>query len=170
MQRPILNLDEDLDWAEYEHGTRFGARHAPVAARLGAKKLGYGVFEIPPGKRPFPYHAHMANEEMYVVLEGSGTLRLDGQEFPIRRGDVVALPPGPRSAHQLINDSEAPLRVLAVSTMEEPDVIDYPDSAKYGVMAGSPPGGEKALRTVTFFAPKNAAVDYFYGETDAEGG
>jgi len=165
MTHPILNLDQ-LEWTEYEQGARFGARHATVGERLGARKLGYGVFEIPPGRRPFPYHAHMANEEMYVVLEGEGTLRLDGAEHAVRRGDVVALPPGPASAHQLVNDSDAPLRVLAISTMEEPDVIDYVDSKKYGVMAGSPPGGDRSRRTVTFFAFHDSAVDYFAGEAD----
>ncbi len=80
---------------------------------------------------------------MFLILEGSGTLRLDGAERAIRQGDFISLPAGPDSAHQIVNDSDKPLRYLAVSTMETPEVVSYPDSGKVGVltgnMAGTPP-------------------------------
>jgi len=49
-------------------------------------------------------------------------------------------------------------------TMEEPDIVEMPDSGKIGIMAGSPPGGDKAARRLTLYLPKGAAVDYWAGE------
>src|ERR1035437_6755484 len=48
--------------------------------RLGtgtaARKLGASIDTVPPGKRSCPYHFHHAQEEMFVVIDGSGTLRV----------------------------------------------------------------------------------------------
>ena len=48
--------------------------------------------------------------------------------------------------------------------MEEPDVVTYGDSRKVAVLAGSPPGGDKARRTLELFLPMDAAVGYWDGE------
>ena len=98
------------------------------------------------------------------VLDGSGTLRLGDQEVPIRAGDYVALPAGNDHAHQIINTGTAPLRYLAMSTMNEPDVTVYPDSGKVGLFVGSAPGGNPAARTLYSFLPLKSAVDYWEGE------
>ena len=42
--------------ARLSHGDRFAARIAPVAARIGARRLGYNVTVVAPGKRAFPFH------------------------------------------------------------------------------------------------------------------
>jgi uncharacterized cupin superfamily protein len=70
------------------------------------------------------------------VLEGSGTLRIGGEEIGVSKGDYVALPARAQEAHQIVNDSGAVLRYLCFSTMVEPDVIVYPDSGKVGIFAG----------------------------------
>lgn len=44
---------------------RYGGRRAPVSRQLGARKLGYNVTIIAPGKRAFPRHNHHVNEEMF---------------------------------------------------------------------------------------------------------
>jgi uncharacterized cupin superfamily protein len=111
-----------------------GARSGGVAgARLGtvAQKLGAGFDIVPPGKRSCPYHFHYAQEEMFVILEGEGTLRVAGEMLPIRAGDVIDIPPGPEYPHQIINTSSAPLKYLSISTQEVPEVCEYPDSGKY---------------------------------------
>ena len=84
------------------------------------------MYEVPPGKRAWPYHYHLANEEAVYVLEA---------------GDRVALKKGEAGAHGVINTSEVPLRYLYFPTMAEPDVLVYPDSRKIGISAGSAPGG-----------------------------
>jgi uncharacterized cupin superfamily protein len=131
----IRNLDE----VEWETSTRAplydGGRAAAVIGRRTpgavASKLGATIDIVPPGKRSCPYHFHYAQEEMFVILEGSGTLRVAGEMLPIRAGDVIAIPPGPEYPHQILNTSEAPLKYLSISTQETPEVCEYPDSSKY---------------------------------------
>jgi len=86
---------------------------------------------LDPGKRGCPYHFHHAQEELFVVLEGAGTVRVAGEAIPIKAGDVVFIPPGPEYPHQIINTSASLLRYLSVSTMETPEICEYPDSDKY---------------------------------------
>jgi len=76
----------------------------------------------------------------------------------------VALPVGESGAHQIINNSDKPLRYLCFSTMIEPDMMVYPDSDKIGLFAGSAPGGPKQNRTSSKFLRGEAEVDYYEGE------
>ena len=106
------------------------------ARTLGTRQIGCTLVVLEPGKRAWPYHLHYAEEELFVVLEGEGTLRYDDEEFPIRSGDMVLTPPGPDTAHQIINTSETKLRYLALSGKRRPEVCYYPDSGKYGAYLG----------------------------------
>lgn len=111
-----------------------GAAVAPIAPLVGARRLGYNMTVVPPGKAAFPFHSHYGNEEMFFILEGQGELRYGDGRHPLRAGDIVACPPGgPDSAHQIRNTSaDAELRYLAVSTAQSPDMFHYPDSDKTG--------------------------------------
>lgn len=164
---PILNLDEVelLDLAERarqrgsEMPARFGGRIGPIAPRIGARRLGYNLTVIDPGKAAFPKHSHRANEEMFFVIDGVGELRLGDAAHPVRAGEVIACPPGgPESAHQLFNTGDAPLKILAVSTMEYPDICEYPDSGKFLATTGMAPGD---FRTIGRAAD---GLDYWDGE------
>jgi uncharacterized cupin superfamily protein len=102
---------------------------------LGSKKLGYNVTVVPQGKSAFPFHSHGVNEEMFFVLEGEGEVRIGSETYSIRGGDVIACPPGgPETAHQIANTGDAELRFLAVSTKLSPEIVEYPDSGKFGVL------------------------------------
>lgn len=101
-----------------------------------AVKLGAAVDTLAPGKIVCPYHYHYAQEEMFVVLEGHGHLRVAGTMVPVRAGDVVFIPPGPEYPHQFVNTSDAPLKYLSISTQERPEICEYPDSGKYMAYAG----------------------------------
>jgi len=132
--RLIRNFDEcDLERFEraplYE--SRCGAVIGPRVAGAAACKLGASLDIVPPGKATCPFHFHYAQEEMFVILEGSGTLRVAGERLPVRAGDVIAIPPGPQYPHQIINTSDAPLKYLSISTQETPEICEYPDSNKY---------------------------------------
>lgn len=116
--------------APHYEGVRSGAL-AGERAGTAARKLGASIDVVPPGKRTCPYHFHYAQEEMFIVLEGEGTLRVAGEMIPIRAGDVITIPPGPEYPHHILNTSDAPLKYLSVSTMELPEVCEYPDSGKY---------------------------------------
>lgn len=162
--RPASVVNEaDLPWTEQDHGDRYAVKRKQLGAKAGGQKLGCSLIEIEPGKRGWPLHYHLANEEALYVLAGEGTLRLGDREVRVGPGDYVALPVGAAHAHQMINDGTETLRYLAVSTMLEPDVIGYPDSKKLGVMAGSAPGGPKEQRSLVAYLP-DVRVDYWEGE------
>jgi uncharacterized cupin superfamily protein len=126
-----------------------------LGASAGSQKLGVSWFELQPGKKAFPVHYHLANEEAVFVLEGEGVLRLGEEEHNLRAGDYLAFTPGP-PGHQILNRSNAPLRYLALSTMIEPEVAVYPDSKKLGVLARS--------QNLASVHKQDAAVDYYEGE------
>jgi len=70
-------------------GSRGGAEVAQVSQSMGARKLGYNVTRIDPKKAAYPAHNHRVNEEMFLVLDGTGELRAGDERFPIRKGDIV---------------------------------------------------------------------------------
>ena len=165
MEKPrIMNLNELPEPTGREHEDKFGSRHVMIGAPLGAKKLGYNLTELPPGKRAFPYHFHHVNEELFLVIEGTGELRWPGGTTALKPMDIVCCPPGVDGAHQIINTGKTPLRYLALSTTEDPEVVEYPDSGKYGVIAGRPIGGRPTDARFNVFAFKKDAVDYWAGE------
>lgn len=126
----VLRPDE-LERESFEGGVRFATEWADLSRRLGASRLGYGEWRIPPGKVSVPYHYHLVNEELAIVLEGGPSIRLDGREHRLAPGDVVALPAGEDSAHQFLNRSEAPAGLILASTMVPRELVGYPDSEKW---------------------------------------
>jgi uncharacterized cupin superfamily protein len=133
----------------------FAFRRKRLGAAAGGTGIGVSWFEIQPGKKAFPHHFHLANEEAVFVLEGEGVLRLGEEEQRIRAGDYVAFPPGP-PGHQIVNRGSVPLRYLALSTMREPEVAVYPDSKKIGVLART--------HGITSVHRQDTSVDYYEGE------
>ena len=55
-------------------------------------------------------HFHRTTEELYLITEGTGRLRLDGEERDLRTGDCALIPPGAR--HKIFNTGEVPLRIV----------------------------------------------------------
>lgn len=143
------------------NGAKFDGQFASLGAMIGARKLGVSLAVVPPGKRAFPKHAHHVNEEMMFILEGEGTYHCGADSAPVRAGDLIAAPPGDgTTAHQIENTSAAPLRYLTFSTKLEPEVVEYPDSGKFGVasLAG------KDRPTIRFMGRIDMNLDYFDGE------
>jgi uncharacterized cupin superfamily protein len=147
--KPIVNIEElqfiDLAQRSRQMGNempaKFGGRMASVGRTIGARKLGYNITAIAPGKRAFPFHSHRVNEEMFFILEGEGEVRIGSETHRVRRGDFIACGVGgPETAHQLVNTGTTELKYLAVSTMEHPEVCQYPDSGKMAVYDGVGPG------------------------------
>ena len=76
-------------------------------------------------------HCHSAEEEIFVVPDGEGTLLLGEEEHAVRGGHVVARPPGTRIAHAFRAEDEE-LTILTYGTREPNDIAYYPRS---GVVA-----------------------------------
>ncbi len=164
MTRPILNI-ADLEFRNFGNGGRFDARLGAIGGKLGAQKLGYNITALAPGKCAFPFHSHRVNEEMFFVLEGTGELRVGDARHPIRAGDVIACPPGgPETAHQISNNGSAELKYLAVSTKFSPEIAEYPDSRKFGVLAEFGPSADGKPQGFRFLGRTDASLDYWDGE------
>ncbi|MEO1353625.1 MAG: cupin domain-containing protein, partial [Cyanobacteria bacterium J06635_15] len=172
MSKPIINI-ADLNpqprpaaWAATGAAAeRFDARMCPIGAPLGAQKLGYNLTVVPPGKRAYPFHNHRVNEEMFYILQGTGEVRIGDATYPIRPGDIIACPAGgPETAHQIINTGDADLKFLAVSTKLSPEIAEYPDSDKFGVIAEFPTGVDKQPDMFLFVGRENIGLDYWEGE------
>jgi uncharacterized cupin superfamily protein len=162
-QKLIRNFDEvpleTSDRAPHYDGGRSASVIGPRTG-LPGRKVNVAVDIVPPGKRACPYHFHYAQEEVFIVLEGEGTLRVGGEQVPIRRGDVISIPPGPEFPHQILNTSGAPLKYLSLGTAEFPEVCEYPDSGKY--MAYTRQDGPLLARGRMHRA--DDALDYWDGE------
>jgi uncharacterized cupin superfamily protein len=157
----VRNMDE-LAWQEGGNGTTFVYRHKWLSQATGGQKLGCSLYTVPPGKAAFPFHAHHGNEEAIFILQGEGTMRLGEERIPVRAGDYFAFPVD-LQAHQLLNTSGADLVYLCMSTMQSPEVADYPDSGKTGVFGALLPGREFKDRYRALFKKDNQA-GYYEGE------
>lgn len=141
---------------------RFDAMRGDISRPLGAEKLGYNLTVVPPGKAAFPLHNHHVNEELFLILEGRGELRVGNDVTTVKPMDVIACPPGgPETAHQLINTGDEVLKYLAVSTLESVDYVEYPDSGKFGVY-GTRAGVHQ--QGIHYVGREEDAVDYWDGE------
>jgi len=172
MSNPIINIADVVseprpaDRRPTGHAAeRFDVRIGPIAARLGAQKLGYNLTAVPPGKSAFPFHNHWVNEEMVFVLQGTGTIRIGADKYPLRAGDLVALPPGGKeAAHEIVNTGAEELRYLAVSTRLSPEVGEYPDSGKFAVFAEGAAGPDGKPRLLRHIGREGQGLDYWEGE------
>jgi uncharacterized cupin superfamily protein len=154
-----------LDPAFEDESTRagFSWRRARLARQAGGERLGASLYELPPGQATFPYHAHFANEEMLLVVEGHPSLRTGDGWRELSPGEIVSFRVGRDGAHQILNRSDEPVRVLLISEMNAPEVSFYPDSNK--ILAGTrPPGGEEGDDDIFEAFDLGAAADYWEGE------
>jgi len=132
----VVNIDQ-LELKQYKFGETFECMAVRIGPLLGAKDLGYSYDVVPPGKRSCPFHSHRGEEEMFFIVRGSGMLRYGTETRKIRAGDVICCPTGgPETAHQIVNDSDAELAYLSISTMLPAEVCEYPDSGKVGAFGG----------------------------------
>jgi len=158
----VVNQDE-VEVQELKQGRHQGLirRFGPSAGNV---QLGAQLMELPPGKVSYPFHFHCAKEESIYVVSGKGTARIGEARVPIRAGDWIAFPVGPDHAHQMINDSDAPLVYLTVATEQKAEVVGYPDSKKVAMLAG--PSFEKPW--IREIVRQGESLGYWEGEPEAE--
>lgn len=152
------NINEPLFDEPREH-PGFRAVRARLGRQAGAERLGLSLWELPPGEAAYPYHYHLTEEELLLVLDGRPSLRTPSGWWDLQEGELVSFPRGERGGHQLVNRTQDTVRFLAISTSGEPDVVMYPDSGKLGAFERLPEGG--GLRAMFRVAD---TVDYYDGE------
>jgi uncharacterized cupin superfamily protein len=151
----IVNLNGD-EWDRVEDRSGWRSKDAWVGAKLDSELIGASMYELEPGDRLWPYHTHHANEEWAIVLRGRPTLRTPDGEQELSEGDVVAFPRGERGAHQISNATDDPVRVLMLSTLLSPDVIEYLDSGKISAVDAE---GKRLFRSF-----RGQDAEYWEGE------
>jgi uncharacterized cupin superfamily protein len=139
------------DW--FDDSTRPGFSWRRI--RVAGERLAGSLYELAPGERTWPYHYHWGNEEWLIALSGTPTLRTPDGERELRAGDVVCFSAGPGGAHQVVNRSNASVRVFIVSTLNVPSSAVYPDSDKVSV---------RWSRDEALLFRRGDAVDYWEGE------
>jgi uncharacterized cupin superfamily protein len=152
----VFNLNSDPEWDRTEDREGWRIKDAWVGAHIDAELIGASMYEVEPGDKQGPFHTHHANEEWVIVLRGEPTLRTHEGERQLREGDVVAFPRGNEGAHQIRNDTDVPIRVLMLSTLIAPDIVEYLDSGKVGARSVA---GERIM-----FGRPGPELDYWDGE------
>ncbi len=119
----VVALD-DLDTGPFP-----GAAVRALGQAAGSSRAGLNHVALQPGQTGAPPHCHALEEELFFVLDGSGTLTLGGDEHPLRSGDVVARPPSSGVAHAL-RAGDHGLTYLIYGTREPGDSVYYPQSGQ----------------------------------------
>lgn len=147
------------DFDELREHPGFTCKRARLGYQLGTVRVGASLWEVPPGEAAYPYHYHLAEEEVVVVLAGRPSLRTADGWRDLEEGEAIGFPVGEEGAHQIVNNTEEPVRFLAVSN-QQPDIVVRPDSGTLSVAERRPEGG--GFREHFRLAD---SVDYFEGES-----
>jgi uncharacterized cupin superfamily protein len=107
---------------------------------------------LPPGKHNFPYHAHSAQWELYLVIAGEGSVRHENGTTEVVAGDTFIF--GPNESHQITNSGEEDLVYYVIADNPTGESAYFPDSGKWKV---NKLGTERVV-------VKGKATDYFDGE------
>jgi uncharacterized cupin superfamily protein len=152
------NID-DPQFDEQRDQEGFKALRARLGYQLGTERLGISQWELSPGEAAYPYHFHLTEEELLIVLEGTPDLRTPEGSRTLAEGEVVSFLRGEDGAHQVVNRTDSTVRFLAISTHGEPDIVIYPDSGKLAAAERRSKGG--GLRESFRLSD---SVDYYDGE------
>jgi quercetin dioxygenase-like cupin family protein len=95
---------------------QMGVMNTDLAKQLEATKLTARLWRLAPGQAS-TWHRHREEEELYVVLEGEGRMRVGEEHLTLAAGDSVLVEP--ESLRQVFNDTDADALWLVVGTPQE---------------------------------------------------
>jgi uncharacterized cupin superfamily protein len=133
---PIVNVDE-VEPDEDDVPPDYESEWRDLGRAAGSELTGVSHIRLEPGRLSAQHHCHSAEEEIFVVLEGDGTLELvpsprlstPEEQLPVRAGHVVSRPPATRVAHAF-RAGDGGLTLLAYGTREPNDIAYYPRTRK----------------------------------------
>src|SRR3954447_20194183 len=131
----VLNAHD----AEWRPSNQMGVMNADLAQPLGAKTLGARLWGVEPGQAS-TRHRRIDSAELYVLLEGTGRMRVDGDLVTLEPFNAVLVEPD--SARQFFNDTDAPQLWLIVGAPLERFT---PQDLTQDQLASIYPDGPKAL-------------------------
>jgi uncharacterized cupin superfamily protein len=158
-----VNINEIKEEAWQSPGGKYAVSFKGISEALGREPSSLDLSKrhpfdlewnrVPPGKRNFPYHAHSAQWELYLVISGEGSVRHKDGTTEVEAGDAFIF--GPDEAHHLINSGEEDLVYYVIADNPIGESAYYPDSEKWKANKSS-----AADRVVI----KGGEADYFDGE------
>jgi uncharacterized cupin superfamily protein len=108
---------------------------------------------VPPGKSNFPFHAHSAQWEMYLIVSGKASVRDKDGKIEVVEGDAFIF--GPNEPHQITNSGDVDLVYYVIADNPIGESGYYPDSKKWKL--------NKTLQADRVVI-KGPETDYFDGE------
>jgi uncharacterized cupin superfamily protein len=153
----VLNINQP-EFNDVRDHPGFRARRAKLGLQGGAVKTGLSYWEVDPGEAAYPYHAHLTEEEIIVVLSGRPSLRTPDGWRELEQGEVVIFPTGKKGAHQIVNKTDETIRFLAFSNSGAPEIVLQLDADKVGAFERPVDGGGLSL-----WFRESDAVEYFEG-------
>lgn len=118
--------------------------------------LNFDVRQLNPHQYNAAYHFHRYAEELFVIQQGTATLRTPKGLELVESGDIIFFESGEAGAHQLYNHTDKPCFFLDIRTYIGHDICEYPDSNKILIV----PNGETFNR--------DEQLGYFDGEDRIE--
>ena len=158
-----VNINEIKEEPWQSPGGKYSASFKGISIALGrdaasldlAKRHPFDLewTRLPSGKHNFPYHAHSAAWELYLIISGKGSVRDKDGNTDIVPGDAFIF--GPDEPHQITNTGTEDLIYYVVADNPIGESAYYPDSGKWKVNKTS-----AADRVVI----KSHEMNYFDGE------
>jgi len=123
----ISNINNIPEEFVYHPDFKSNLKTLLIGDAIGCEKIYVNIDYVKPNSVSVKYHSHSKQEEFFLIISGNGILRMDGEEIPIKKGDVISKVAGKNISHQFINNSSEILKILDVGTREKDDIITYPD-------------------------------------------
>ncbi len=141
----------DLPLKRRDMGAGIGSNSANISKAMRLTQLGASYFEVAPGEAAFPLHAHYQEDEIIIILSGTGTYRFGDQSHAVKAGDALSAPAGRAElAHQLTNAGTESLKYICVSTLPEINVVELPELGVVRIHSRAPDGpASLELKTLT---------------------
>lgn len=125
--------------AFWRPSNQMGVDNTDLGGQLDSAQLGARLWRLRPGQAS-TRHRHLEQEELYVLLEGRGRMRVDGELLTLAPLDAVLVEPD--SLRQLFNDTEAEqLWLVAGAPREQANTLEMSDEQLRALY----PDGPKAL-------------------------
>lgn len=102
-----------------------------LAKSVGSQKIYVNLDSVPLNAYSTKYHSHTHQEEFFLIVSGSGILRVNHQEQLVNSGDFFAKLAGQGIAHTFFNPNQEPLVILDIGSVEKKDTCYYPDEDVY---------------------------------------
>src|SRR5262245_3936323 len=124
---PRLVQLQDIPAFDYRFGPLQEGRMQDVGRNVGSDKIGLMIQTVAPGKRSSRRHRHMFQEELLIVMAGSGTLLHGEERIAVAPGTCVCYRAGDPEAHTFENTGEQDLVIWAFGNRFTHEVALYPD-------------------------------------------